>query len=137
MLVDERPEQVPAPAIELPRGSEPVQVTAHVADQQSAARQRPWPVVEMRLEAAPTLASFDPPLPDPNLFLDRHDARHLEHEPSLGDGALQRVARFGIEVGGVPYERDLVVLRVPEREVTVGLGPRKALAEPNRDRHAV
>jgi GxxExxY protein len=58
----------------------------------------------MGLERPPTLASLDRPLPDLDLLLDIQHARHLEHEPRLGDRVLDRAAGLVIQVFRVVVE---------------------------------
>src|SRR6266508_526868 len=122
-LVNKRPQQLPAAPVEGLRPAKVIEVPSQVADQEPAMRQRARPIIEPRLERARTLPRLDPPAPDLDFLIDLQHPRDLEHEPRHRERPLQRRARAWTELGGITYERKLLLVRIPQRQVPGGLRP--------------
>src|SRR6266704_6731871 len=104
LLINTRPQQLPALPVQLPRRSQVIQVPREVADQQSTVRQGARPIIEPRLECARTLLRFDPPMADLDFLVDLEHPRDLEDEPGDRERPLQRRTRACIELGGILHE---------------------------------
>src|SRR5207247_2613007 len=89
-------------------------------------RQCARPIIEPRLDRPSTLPGLDPPTADLDFLVDLQHTRHLEHEPRHLECHLQRRARAWIELGGIPHERELLFIRIAQREMLCRLRPGEA-----------
>ena len=96
---------------------ESVEISRHVANQDTAVRQRPRPIVQMRLERPGSLLRLHFPLADLDFLVDVEDARHLEHEPRLRQRLLDCASGLGVPA---PPDRRRSRPRDPRRFVTRG-----------------
>src|ERR1051326_4369902 len=103
-LVHERPQQLPALFIQLLRLTQLIQIAGEVTDQESAVRQRPWPIIQSGLKEPRPLPRLDAPVPDLDFFIDLQHARHLEDEPRNGERRFERRAgaRAAVPRRGAP-----------------------------------
>src|SRR5439155_17141895 len=115
LLINKRPQQLPALPVQLPRRSQVIQVPREVADQQSTVRQGARPIIEPRLERPRTLLRLHAPAPDLDLLLDLEHLRDLEDEPGDRERPLQGSARALVEIRRIANKGELLLIRISQR----------------------